>query len=169
MSSCNECQIEGGAMVAVRSVLGFAGWVAVSFATALIGSRFMPGEWYASLAKPSWNPPNAIFGPVWTVLYILMAVSAWLVCRRAGVSGAGAALGLFFVQLVLNAMWSYLFFGLHRPDIAFFDIVVLWAVILAVVLLFWRVDQLAGVLMLPYLAWVGFALFLNCTLWRMNS
>ena len=129
----------------------------------------MPGEWYASLSKPSWNPPNAIFGPVWTLLYALMAVSAWLVWRRAGFGGAGAALGLFVFQLVLNALWSYLFFGLHRPDIAFFEIVVLWVAILAVVLLFWRVDRTAGALMLPYLTWVGFASFLNFTLWRMNS
>jgi translocator protein len=156
-------------MAAVKSVLGFVGWLAVSFAAALIGSRYMPGEWYASLAKPSWNPPNAIFGPVWSVLYALMAVSAWLVWRRVGFSGAGAALGLFVVQLVLNALWSYLFFGLHRPDIAFFDIVVLWVVILAVLLLFWRVDRTAGALMLPYLAWVGFASCLNFVLWRLNG
>jgi tryptophan-rich sensory protein len=153
----------------LKSALGLVGWLAVSFAAALIGSRFMPGEWYASLAKPSWNPPNAVFGPVWTVLYALMAVSAWLVWRRAGFSGAGAALGLFVFQLVLNALWSYLFFGLHRPDIAFFDIVVLWVGILAVTLLFWRVDRIAGALMLPYLAWVGFAAYLNYTLWRMNA
>lgn len=151
-----------------KSVIGLVGWLMVSFAAAWIGSRYMPGEWYASLAKPSWNPPNAIFAPVWSVLYVLMGVAAWLVWRQAGLNGAGAALGLFVVQLILNALWSYLFFGMHRLDLAFFDIVILWVAILAVVVLFWRVYWGAGALMLPYLAWVGFASFLNVVLWRMN-
>jgi len=128
----------------------------------------MPGAWYASLAKPSWNPPAAVFAPVWTVLYVLMAVAAWLTWRRAGFSGAGTALGLFIVQLGLNALWSYLFFGLHRPDLAFVDIVALWAVILIVAVLFWREDWRAGALMVPYLGWVGFASCLNFVLWRLN-
>jgi len=151
-----------------RSTIGLAGWLVVTFATAWIGSRYMPGAWYASLAKPSWNPPNSIFGPVWTVLYVLMAVAAWLVWRKAGFSGAGAALTLFVVQLALNALWSYLFFGLHRPDMAFFDIVALWVAILAVVVLFWSVDHVAGGLMVPYMVWVTFASYLNYVLWRMN-
>jgi tryptophan-rich sensory protein len=129
----------------------------------------MPGAWYASLTKPSWNPPNAIFGPVWSVLYVLMAVAAWLVWRKAGFSGAGAALSLFVVQLALNALWSYLFFGQHRPDLAFYDIIALWAAILSVAVLFWRVDHVAGGLIMPYLAWVTFASYLNFVIWRLNS
>ena len=152
-----------------KNTLGLVGWLLVSFSAAWIGSRFMPGAWYASLAKPSWNPPNAIFAPVWSVLYVLMGVAAWLVWRRAGFSGAGVSLALFVVQLVLNAMWSYLFFGLHRPDIAFFDIVALWVMILVVTVLFWRADRLAGGLMAPYLVWVGFASCLNFVLWRLNQ
>ena len=151
-----------------KNTLGLVGWLLVSFSAAWIGSRFMPGAWYASLAKPSWNPPNAIFAPVWSVLYVLMGVAAWLVWRRAGFSGAGVSLALFVVQLVLNALWSYLFFGLHRPDIAFFDIVALWVMILVVTVLFWRVDRLAGGLMLPYVVWVTFASYLNYVLWRLN-
>jgi tryptophan-rich sensory protein len=151
-----------------KSTLGLAGWLVATFAAAWIGSRYMPGAWYASLTKPSWNPPNAIFGPVWTVLYVLMAVAAWLVWRKAGFSGAGAALSLFIVQLALNALWSYLFFGQHRPDLAFLDIIALWAVILVVAALFWRVDPVAGGLMVPYLAWVSFASYLNFVLWRLN-
>jgi tryptophan-rich sensory protein len=150
------------------SVLGLAGWLLLSFAAAAIGSRFMPGAWYASLAKPSWNPPAAVFAPVWTALYTMMGVAAWLVWKRVGFAGAGLALGLFVVQLALNALWSYLFFGAHRPDLAFYEIVVLWLAILAVMLLFWRVDWRAGALLAPYLAWVGFASFLNFTLWQMN-
>jgi benzodiazapine receptor len=153
----------------MKNSLGLVGWLVTSFAAAVIGSRFMPGEWYAALAKPSWNPPNAIFGPVWTVLYVLMGVAAWLVWRRAGFGGAGAALGLFIVQLVLNALWSYLFFGQHRLDLALGDIMALWVTILAVTVLFWRIDRVAGALLLPYLAWVGFASVLNFVLWRLNK
>ena len=151
-----------------KSLLGLVGWLAISFAAAVIGSRFMPGEWYAALAKPAWNPPNCLFGPVWTVLYILMGVAAWLVWRRAGFGGASAALSLFIVQLVLNALWSYLFFGQQRLDFALWDIIALLATILVVTLLFWRLDRVAGALMLPYLAWVGFASILNFVLWRLN-
>jgi len=151
-----------------KNTLGLVGWLLVSFSAAWIGSRFMPGAWYASLAKPSWNPPNAIFAPVWSVLYVLMGVAAWLVWRRAGFSGAGVSLALFVVQLVLNALWSYLFFGTHRPDLAFLEILILWAALLLTLLLFWRQVRLAGVLLLPYLAWVTFASFLNFALWQMN-
>jgi len=151
-----------------RSTLGLMGWVLLSFAAGWIGSRYMPGEWYAALAKPAWNPPAAVFAPVWTVLYVLMGVAAWLAWRRAGFSGAGAALVLFIVQLGLNALWSYLFFGLHRPELAFMDIVALWVVILVVAVLFWREDWRAGALMVPYLVWVGFASCLNFALWRLN-
>jgi tryptophan-rich sensory protein len=150
-------------------MLGLAGWLLVSFAAAGIGSRYMPGAWYASLVKPTWNPPAAVFAPVWTVLYTAMGVAAWLVWRRAGFAGAGAALRLFLLQLAINALWSYLFFGAHRPDLAFFDIVALWLAILAVMLLFWRVDWRAGALMVPYLMWVGFASVLNFVLWRLNG
>lgn len=156
-------------MGTVRNVLGLVGWLLASFAAGWIGSRYLPGAWYASLTKPAWTPPDTIFGPVWTVLYVLMAVAAWLVWRRAGFNEASVALILFIVQLVLNALWSYLFFGLHRADIAFFDIVVLWVVILVVLVLFWREDWRAGTLMMPYLVWVGFASFLNFALWRLNG
>ncbi len=152
----------------IKSTLGLGGWLGITFVAAFIGSRSMPGDWYASLVKPSWTPPNALFGPVWSVLYVLMAVAAWLVWRRAGFSDAGLALGVFLVQLVLNALWSYLFFGKHRPDLAFFDIVALWFAIVTVFILFGRVHRGAGALMIPYLLWVSFAAGLNFALWRMN-
>ena len=152
-----------------KSTAGLVGWLVVSFAAGWIGSRFRPDAWYESLAKPAWNPPNAIFGPVWSVLYALMGVAAWLVWRQAGFTEASAAVVLFVVQLVLNALWSYLFFGLHRVALAFFEILVLWALILIVGVLFWREVCLAGALMLPYLVWVGFASVLNFSLWRLNS
>ncbi len=155
-------------MGAAKSVLGLLVWLAASFATAWIGSRYLPGAWYASLEKPSWTPPGAVFGPVWAVLYVLMGIAAWLVWRRAGLPGAPAELVLFVVQLCLNALWSHLFFGLHRPDLAFLDIVALWLLIVVVTVLFWRRHRGAGALMVPYLVWVGFASCLNFAIWRMN-
>lgn len=152
-----------------KSVYGLVGWLGITFSAAWIGSRFMPGDWYASLAKPSWNPPNAVFGPVWTVLYILMGLAAWLVWRRVGFTGARVALNLFFLQLVFNALWSYLFFGRFRPDLALVDIVALWCTILVVTALFWQAHRGAGAMMIPYLLWVSFASCLNFVLWRMNS
>jgi len=152
----------------MRNLMGLVGWLLVSFAAAVAGSRFRPGEWYASLTKPAWNPPSALFAPVWTLLYAMMGVAAWLVWRKEGFRGAALPLSLFIAQLLLNALWSYLFFGLHRPGLAFLDIVVLWAAILVVAVLFWREDWRAGALMVPYLAWVGFASCLNFVLWRLN-
>ena len=151
------------------SPLALVAWLAVSFSAALVGSRFMPGEWYASLARPSWTPPRWVFAPAWSLLYTLMGISAWLVWRRVGFRGGARALGLFLLQLALNALWSYLFFGLHRPAIAFLEIVVLWAAIFATLVLFWRVSAAAGALLLPYLGWVGFAACLNLAIWRMNA
>lgn len=158
-----------GAPFIMKQALGLIAWLALPLSAGTVGSRYMPGAWYASLAKPSWNPPDAIFAPVWILLYVLMGVAAWLVWRRAGFRGAGTALGLFVVHLILNALWSYLFFGLHRPDWALVDIVALWLAILVVTILFWRRHQVAGALLLPYLAWVGFATLLNFTLWRLNA
>jgi translocator protein len=131
-------------------------------------SLFQPGEWYAQLAKPTWNPPSWVFGPVWTVLYILMGVAAWLVWDRWR-GDARTALALFVVQLAFNAGWSAMFFGLQAPGLAFGWILVLWALIVATTIAFWRLRTVAGVLLLPYLAWVTFAAVLNFTIWRMNA
>ncbi|HXG35203.1 MAG TPA: TspO/MBR family protein [Bryobacteraceae bacterium] len=144
-------------------------WIAVSMAAGAVGSRFPPGEWYASLKKPNWNPPNSVFGPVWTALYVLMGMAAWIVWRRAGFARAPLAFGLFFVQLFLNALWPFLFFGVRQPGLALVEIVVLWLVILATMVSFWRVSVAAGMLLLPYLCWVAFATALNYQLWRLNS
>jgi translocator protein len=148
--------------------VGLAGWIVASFAAAVVGGFFTPGEWYAQLNKPAWNPPAWIFGPVWTALYLGMAVAAWLVWKRGGFAGAPVALGLFLAQLLFNGAWSWLFFGLHRPGLALAEILVLWALILATLVAFWTVHRAAGLLFVPYLAWVSFASFLNFTLWRLN-
>ena len=155
-------------MTTVQMVLGAIVWLAVVFGAAFLGSRFLPDEWYRGLAKPAWNPPNSIFAPVWTVLYLLMAGAAWLVWSRDGVGGALIPLSLFIVQLLLNTAWTWLFFGRHRPDLALADILVLWIVLLATLLSFWKQETLAGALLIPYLAWVSFATVLNWTIWRKN-
>ncbi|MCU0784896.1 MAG: tryptophan-rich sensory protein [Verrucomicrobia bacterium] len=129
----------------------------------------MPGEWYATLKKPSWNPPGWIFGPVWTALYTMMAVAAWLVWKRGGFVAQRRPLLIFLAQLALNALWTPLFFGLHRPGLAFAEIVLLWLAIAATIPTFWRVSSLAAWLLVPYLAWVSFAAVLNFTLWRLKA
>ena len=148
--------------------IGLGFWLAVTFAAAWIGSRFQPGEWYSGLIKPALTPPGWVFGPVWTLLYAIMAVAAWLVWCRHGLANAIGPLGLFLGQLALNALWSYLFFGLQHPGLALLDIVFLWLVILATVKAFWRSHRPAGLLLLPYLFWVSFATYLNFQFWRLN-
>ena len=149
-------------------LLGLAAWLAVTFLAAFVGSRFEPGAWYGTIEKPSWNPPSSVFAPVWTTLYVLMAVAAWLVWRSRGFAGARTALTLYLVQLVLNAAWSWLFFGQHAIGLALAEILVLLSAIVATAVLFWRRHPLAGALFVPYIAWVSFATFLNFTLWRLN-
>lgn len=138
---------------------------------ALFGVLFPPGDWFAALAKPTFQPPDWLFGPVWTVLYVAMAVAAWLVQRTTGVDMAlrRRAFVLFFVQFVLNLAWTPLFFGLRSPGLAFIDICALWVVLLWTLLTFGRLRPLAGYLLLPYLLWVSFALVLNGTIWLMNA
>jgi tryptophan-rich sensory protein len=157
---------------APRAVLSLIGFLLACFAAAGIGGAFTGqglGPWYDSLDKPRWTPPSSLFGPVWTALYTAMGVAAWLVWRRAGWSGGRIPLGLFAVQLALNVAWSGLFFGLRRPDLAAFEIVILWVAILATLIAFFRVSRPAGVLMVPYLLWVSFATALNLAIWQLNA
>jgi tryptophan-rich sensory protein len=128
----------------------------------------MPGEWYADLNKPAWNPPGWIFGPVWTALYAMMAVAAWLVWQQGGFVVQRRPLGMFLAQLALNALWTPLFFGLRHPGLAFAEIILLWLAILATLLAFRPVSRTAAWLLVPYLAWVSFAAVLNGTIWRLN-
>ena len=155
-----------------HSGLVLGGFLVASFTAAAIGGTATARavrDWYPTLTKPGWNPPAWLFGPVWTVLYVAMAVAAWLAWRQAGWTGARAALTLFLVQLTLNAAWSVIFFGLRNPGAAFAEIVVLWAAIIGTLVSFWQVSPPAGMLFIPYLAWVSFAAVLNFTIWRLNS
>jgi len=151
-----------------RLAFGLAGWLVLCFSAASLGAFFMPGEWYATLKKPLWNPPGWIFGPVWSALYAMMAVAAWLVWKRGGFVAQRRPLALFLTQLALNAAWTPLFFGLHWPGLAFAEIVLLWLAIAATIAAFRPVHRIATWLLVPYLAWVSFAAALNFTLWRLN-
>jgi tryptophan-rich sensory protein len=125
--------------------------------------------WYKTITKPSWNPPVYVFGPVWTTLFVMMGIAAWLVWEQVGFRGVKLPLGLFGVQLVLNVGWSWIFFGLHQPGWAFVEIVILWLAILATTVEFFRRSGVAGSFMVPYLAWVGFASVLNFAIWQLNA
>jgi translocator protein len=152
-------------------VFGLVGWVLICLAAGAVGgfaTSNAPG-FYAQLVRPDWAPPASVFGPVWTVLYLAMGVAAWLVWRRHGVAGrTRAALGLFIVQLGVNALWTWLFFAWHQGAGALVCIVVLWLLIVTTIAAFWPLNRVAAALLVPYLLWVSFASALTWTLWRAN-
>ena len=154
-----------------RDSLGFIAFLVLCLAVAALGGAATAssvGNWYPTLAKPAFNPPNWIFAPVWTALYFMMAVAGWRVWRSDGLRRARWALTLFALQLALNLGWSILFFGMHSIGAALIEIVVLLLAILATALAFWRHDRAAGMLFVPYAAWVAFAAVLNAAIWRLN-
>jgi benzodiazapine receptor len=151
-----------------RDVLGLTAFVALCFGVSALGGRaaaYGLGEWYPELSKPSWTPPSWVFGPVWTLLYPMIAVAGWLNWRERR-SRVGSL--LFLLQLALNAIWPWLFFYEHRLDQALACIVALWLSILATALAFWAVSRGAALMLLPYLAWVGFAAALNRAILKLN-
>ena len=153
----------------VTKWLGLVFWVVVCLGAAAPGASFSPDDWYAKLNRPAFVPPDAVFGWVWSVLYLSMAVAAWSIWKRARLQNTWLPLSVFLLQLILNAAWTWLFFGLHRIDLAFFDILLLLAGIVATIVLFLRHGRIAGWLLLPYLAWVAFASVLNFEYWRLNT
>lgn len=140
-----------------------AGFIGIAFG---VGAMSM---WFQELGKPAWNPPSFVFGPVWTVLYLLMGIAAYLVWQRRREIGVRTALTIYGAQLVLNAVWSPLFFTVQRPDLAFVDIVALLVLIMLTIVAFYRVRRAAALLLVPYLAWVSFATALNYSIWRLNG
>jgi len=141
----------------------------IAYGVAFFGSLFTTpsiGNWYATLNKPSFNPPNYLFGPVWTLLFTLMAISAYLVWKKR--RRVTTELKLYATQLGLNFLWSYLFFGLHRPELALFEIILLWIFIALTITGFYKVDKLAAYLLIPYILWVSFAAFLNYSIVTLN-
>lgn len=146
--------------------------ILVSLFAGAIGSLFTTpaiSTWYATLAKPAFNPPNWIFAPVWVILYILMGVSAFFIWRE-GISrrNVKTALALFIFQLIANIFWSIIFFGAHNPGLAFIEIISLWCAILATILAFYEISHISAYLLLPYIVWVSFAGFLNYSIWRLE-
>lgn len=156
------------AMPVKRDVRGLLIWLLVTFAASASAVFIAVDRWYAGLVKPAWNPPAWVFGPVWTTLYAMMAVAAWLVWREGGWKAQKRGLGLYLVQWALNVLWTPLFFGLHQPGLAFCELLVLDVAVLATLAGFWRVRRLAATLLVPYLVWIMFASYLNYTIWALN-
>ncbi|MBN1424519.1 tryptophan-rich sensory protein [Candidatus Fermentibacteria bacterium] len=151
-------------------LLGLVAWLAVSFTAAAFGgmASARAGDFYLLLVRPPWAPPAWVFAPAWTLLYFLMGVAAWLVWREGGFRGARTGLSLFLIQLAVNALWTWLFFVWRVGAVAFGEILILWVLILCTIVAFWRVRPMAGVLLLPYLAWVSFASALTYAVWQGN-
>ena len=147
------------------TVLSLIVFLALTAAAAATGIQFRPGEWYETLVKPGWTPPNWLFPPVWTVLYIMIAVAGWRVWLAQGL---GRATIIWAIALVLNAVWSYIMFGQHQIALAAIDIVALWLAIVAFIVVASGVDKLAMALFVPYLIWVTYAAALNIAIWRLN-
>ena len=153
-----------------KQILGLLGWLVLAFAASAAGAvaALNAGSFYAQIVRPGWAPPASVFGPVWTVLYAMMGVAAWLVWREGGLRARRQALTLFVLQLAVNALWSWLFFAWHQGALALVDIVLLWILIIATIVVFWRTRRLAGALLVPYLVWVSFATALNYSIWQLN-
>lgn len=150
---------------------GALAWLLLAtFLTAAIGAfaSIDAKEFYASLNQPAWSPPPTVFGPVWTVLYLMMCVAAWLVVRQVGTAAARPAMWLYGAQLLCNALWTWLFFHWHWGAVAFAEVLLLFVLVALTMRAFWRMRALSGWLMLPYLAWVGFASALTLAMWRLN-
>jgi len=154
-------------MLSDRKWLGLIAWIVLSLSAGYSGSLFSPGEWYQTLEKPYLTPPDLVFPIVWNLLYILMGTAAWCVWNSQSAFRPVAIL-LFIIQLLLNVLWSYLFFGMQSPGLALLEIVVLWVVLLATLFVFYNIDTSAGLLFLPYIAWVTFAIYLNYSIYVLN-
>lgn len=150
-----------GLVVFLFACLGAGGLGAIATTPEIDG-------WYRTIEKPAWNPPDYVFGPVWTTLFVMMAVAAWLIWQSAGWKAAALPMTLFGIQLALNVGWSWIFFGMHAPGWAFAEIIILWLAIAATTATFFKRSPIAGWLMVPYLSWVSFASVLNFTIWQMN-
>ncbi|MFK7795359.1 MAG: TspO/MBR family protein [Gammaproteobacteria bacterium] len=143
-------------------------WIALCMLAGFIGSLFSPGEWYQSLQKPLLNPPNIIFPIVWNILFVLMGIAAWRIGEKQRKT-ISLALALFIIQLCFNALWSYLFFGMQSPGLALIEILFLWILILVTTFIFYRIEKIAGILLIPYLGWVSFAIYLNYSIYYLNQ
>lgn len=151
-----------------KKITGLIGWITISSMAGIFGAQFEPGQWYQLLQKPVWTPPDWIFPVVWPVLYILMGIAAWLVWKMESTSLTQSPFIAFYVQLILNALWSWLFFGMHTIGLALFEIALLWVAVCSTVILFWKKNQAAGLLLIPYVLWISFAFALTASIWQLN-
>ena len=153
-----------------KQALGLLGWLVASLAAGGVGAiaSASAAGFYNELLRPQWAPPGWLFGPVWSALYVLMGIAAWLVWRAHGFRGASTALLLFVAQLLVNALWTWIFFVWHQGALSQAEIIVLWLLIASTIMAFWRLQRLAALLLVPYLAWVSFATALTLSLWRLN-
>lgn len=152
-------------------IIGYIVSILIAQGAGLIGSIFTANTvstWYTTLNKPFINPPSWLFGPVWITLYALMGTSAYLIWQVKETPGAKMALIFYGIQLILNAVWSILFFGIKNPQVAFFEIIFLLISIIITTILFWKINPVAGALMVPYILWVSFASYLNYQIWTLN-
>lgn len=154
----------------LTQTLGLVGWLFLSFSAGAVGgiASADAGAFYGELVRPEWAPPSWVFAPVWSGLYALIGFAAWLVWRARGFRDGGVALVLFIVQLAPNALWTWLFFSWRRGGLALADILILWVLILVTTIAFWRIRPIAGLLLVPYLLWIGYASALNLSLWKLN-
>lgn len=143
-------------------------WIVTCSLAGIFGAQFEPGTWYELLQKPSWTPPDWVFPLVWPLLYIMMGISAWLLWRKERLSISDRPLRWFFVQLILNGLWSWIFFGMNLIAVGLAEILLLWLTLLFTILLFWNKNRLAGLLLIPYLLWVSYASALNFAIWQLN-
>jgi tryptophan-rich sensory protein len=153
----------------MKTWLALPGWIGLTFGAALTGMFIQPAGYYAALSKPWWSPPAWVFGPAWTILYTLMAIAAWLVWCRGGWSTQRIPLSLYLLQLVLNALWTPLFFGLRNPGLACVEIILLWLAVALTLRAFFPASRAAGCLLVPYWLWVTFAAALNFSIWRLQG
>ena len=149
-------------------IFGLVCWLLLSAVVAWFGAQFNTDSWYFELNKPSWTPPGWLFGPVWTVLYILMAVSAWLIWKTDGKVFGKLSIKIYLAKMMINGLWSFIFFGLHEIGWALADIILLLILLIFVIILFYKENKTAGILLIPYLLWVGFASILNLNIWLLN-
>lgn len=155
-------------MTQSKKIGGLITWIIICSLAGIFGAQFEPGTWYELLQKPSWTPPNWVFPVVWPILYVLMGISAWLLWKKEAISSYQTEFTWFFVQLILNALWSWIFFGMEHIATGLAEILLLWVAIAFTVLLFWRRDRIAGFLLIPYLLWVSYASALNFAIWQLN-
>jgi translocator protein len=168
----SSCMTSNNSSKLYFRITGLFFWVGICFLVAWTGAQVSPGiassEWYDTLIKPNWNPPGWLFGPVWTTLYTMMGIAAWLIWKEFGFKNAKSALIFFLIQLFLNGLWSQVFFGMQELGWALVEIIILLGTIIFTTYLFFQKNSISGWLMVPYIAWVSFATVLNATIWMLN-